>query len=75
MTDGGRIQDILDKFSHDARGALGTIRFAITGIRDNPDNAAMRDELLAAADAEAQRLVGEIVALERRIRDELGGGA
>lgn len=72
MTDGGRIHNMLDEFDHDARGALGTIRFAITAIRENPDNAAMREELLAVADAEIERLVAEIAAFKQRLADATG---
>lgn len=64
MSDQDRLVVALDELAHELRGSLGTIRFAITAMLDNPDNAKMRAELLATADAEAVHLVEEIAKVE-----------
>lgn len=58
-----KLSEVIDEIVHDARGSLGTVRFALTAIQDNPSNDAMRIELLGTADLEAVRLVAELSAL------------
>lgn len=57
------LSEVIDEIVHDARGSLGTVRFALTAVQDNPTNDAMREELLGTADSEAVRLVAELSAL------------
>jgi hypothetical protein len=49
--------------AHDARGAVGTIRLAVTALLDIGDDAAVRDELLGSVAEEASRLALELAAL------------
>lgn len=69
-----KLSEVIDEIVHDARGSLGTVRFALTAVQDNPANEAMREELLATADTEAVRLVAELSALPVLI-DALTGPA
>lgn len=56
--------DAVDAITHEARGALGTIRLVVTTLLDNPpDDADTRNRLLRAADSEALMLVADLAAL------------
>src|SRR5205085_867648 len=51
--------DAVSDISHDALGALGTIRLAVTTVLEHGEDADLRTELLTAADGEAMRLVAD----------------
>lgn len=60
----GDLQRAMTEVTHDARGALGTIRLALTALLDDDlRNDAVAPELLRSADTEAARLVADLAAM------------
>lgn len=55
--------DALREVTHETRGAVGTIRLAMTTLLEDGIDEATRVELVKAADTEAVRLVAELAAL------------
>lgn len=55
--------DAVSDISHDALGALGTIRLAVTTLLEHGADADLRMQLLTAADAEAVRVVADLSAV------------
>lgn len=54
--------EVIADITHDARGAVGTIRLAVTTLLETDNDAALREQLLRAVDEEAGRLVAELSA-------------
>src|SRR5262245_56257773 len=49
--------DVMSALVHEIRGAAGSVRLALSTLRDAGDDPALRRELIDSADGETQRLL------------------